>query len=120
MAKEMQIFKAAVDYDPQFDLLSVRRPKEKTSYNLVAGNMIFDFYKHELIGFEVQDAKQWLSDVFEKVLPNFTPLDIQSAKIGMKEKKSLMQMVIMFEINNQTLTKEFLLPKFNPAPIIIN
>lgn len=114
MIESMQIYKAEVDFDEHYDLLSIRRPGFTTSYNLVAGNLVLDFNKNELVGIDIQGVKQWFVDLFGQPVKG---KELVGVKFGFQEKRSLLQLFIEFKLPEKVLSKELTVPKFEPIPI---
>ncbi len=111
-----ELFRARIDYDDEFDLLSIRRPDYKTTFNLEVGNLILDFTSNEFIGIEIQNARQWLSDIFGKKIQLE---DITGAKIGFVEKPTLLTLLIELKIKNEPeIYRDITVPKYEPVSVL--
>ena len=106
-------YNAKVDYDPKFDLLSVRKPDAKISYSMRFGSIIIDFQKQEPVGFEFTDAENFLKKLFNSPKLDKNLLNqVTKAKIGLATTQSNLIALIAFVLpNNQEIEAKYVLPK---------
>ena len=111
---KIDLYKAVIDYDEKFDLLSLRRPGLKTTFNLEAGNLVFDFTNRDFVGLEIQDASRWLSDLAGA---GFNLSSLTNAKIGFQDKSNFMRLLLVLSFGSKQMEKELIVQKFEPIAI---
>ncbi len=109
------LFNAVADYDEKFDFLSIRRVGSKTTYSLELGSVSLDFSAKNFVGVEIQNASQWLRDLFGAKI---NPGAITGAKIALSDLHSLAKLSLVLSFAGKQLTKELILQKQEPAPLL--
>lgn len=108
-------FNCIAEYDPEFDFISFTRPGIKATGSIRAGSFIIDTNRDGLVGLEIEGA----SEVLEPLVGfNVEPEKISNAKIGFIERKDLVMLFITLTYQDQVITKEVILPKITPIPIL--
>lgn len=104
---------AKINYDPQFDLLSIRRTDCGVSYSLQFGSVIVDYYKNQPVAFEFSEAVSFLKKIFNYPKLNRELLqEIKSAKIGFASTQGNIIAVLVFVLpNKQQIEARYVLPQ---------
>ena len=104
---------AKVDYDPQFDLLSIRRQDCKVSYSLRFGSVAIDFHKNQPVGFEFADAEAFLKKLFNyPKLSKHLLSQTTIGKIGFAETRGNLIAFLVFVLpGKQQLEAKYVLPQ---------
>lgn len=104
-------YTAKIRYDPEFDLLSVRRPGYKTTYVVTIGSINLEFYNNQVIGFNLGNAKTFLESITGRTVAREQLAQVSKGKIGLGVVNNSLIMLIVFTLPNaETLQARYALP----------
>lgn len=114
-----KLFKVSVDYDPTFDLFSAARPGFKSTYSLEAGKFVLDYFKDDLIGFEIEKAAETLSQLFGfKITKDDIERNIKNVKLGFKKSGNMTTVVVSFIFKNEEKKAVITIPLSEKSPAL--
>ncbi len=106
------LYVAKIRYDADFDLLSIRRPAFKTTYNVTIGDINLEFFHDQVIGINVADALDFLKKSFSGYkISKEQLLKIDKAKIGFITSGTSLVVIFLFVLpNKEVLEARYMLP----------
>ncbi len=108
-------YPCTVDYDAQFDLLSLTRPNLKSTHSIIAGPFTIDLHQKDLVGIEIENASPLLESLFGLQM-DLTK--ITNARIGIKEINDVLMLFLAFHYEDHDLQQQIVVPKTGAAPLL--